>query len=401
MSSFSRTVYPLIICALMLLPVAALTIPTESVKADSSSMSGKSLGGAPAITSPSPIGYTVVGQAYVYNATNSLPDNGTVNWTLDTAASWLSVAGGGDGFNYCDISGVPTSQGEFWANLTVNDTDSYNFINWTIKVKAPGQWGFVETLSSVPTGTHDPSSVALSSGRLSLLNVDADEESVVLGGTLYECANTTHTNITVARYSPNSMNDGLGWNLSVELYPVREESSYRGVSKPCPKLGMVVYLTDLSATMAGVSLYVGNPAEGYENVQIFNAQTSSWSLAANDIIPSYANRHDDHPESPDLSQSIYGEMPDRYVVSFRYGSGSSTCEITVIHTSVGIVSKSVVDLPSPMTGPPELVLVSDVGVGPPAFSVAFSPWGYCARVGTPVLCSTINSGRHPQFRPAT
>lgn len=378
MTSFSRTVYPLVICALMLLQVAALTVPSEVVTADSSSMSDKTLGGNPAITSPSPIGFTVMGQGYAYNSVSSSPDNGTVDWTLATDATWLVIVEGGDGYGYCNVSGMPAAPGVFWANLTVNDTDSYDYINWTINVKAPGHWGFVETLSNLPTGTHDPSALALTSGMLSLLNVDGDEESVVLGGTLYEFARTNHTNITVAHYTPNPMDDGLGWNLSVELYPIREESSYRGVLKPCPKLGMLLFLADGSTTMAGVSLRVGNPAEGYENIKTYDAQTDTWTLAANDIIPSYPNRHDDHPEGPELSQAIYGEMPDRYIVSFRYSSGSSTSEITIIHTSVGIVSKATVGMPHPMTGPPVLVLGTDWGVVPPASPSSFSQWGYWA-----------------------
>ena len=362
----------------MLLPLLALTLPSEVADADGSPMGDKSLGGNPAITSLYPTGFTVVGQAYGYNCTSSSPDNGSVEWTLVTNAAWLVIVEGGSGLSYCRVSGTPSSSADFYANLTVNDTDSYNFLNWTVKVKAPGEWGFVETLSGLPTGTHDPSTLDLTSGTLSLLNVDADEESVVLGGTLYEFSRTNHTNITVARYSPDPMDDGLGWNLSVELYPIREESSYRGMSKPCPKLGMLVYLTDENATMAGVSLYVGELADGYENVKVFNAQTSTWSLVASDIIPSYANRHDDHPEKPSLSQSIFGELPDRYVVSFRYVQGSSTCDITIIHTSLGIVSKTTVGLPSQITGPPELVLKTDVGVIPPPSSSTFSQWGYWA-----------------------
>ena len=348
----------------MVLPAAALIGPLEGVGADSSSMSGKSLGGNPAITSPSPIGFTVVGQGYIHNATSSSSDNGTLDWTLDTDAAWLTIVEGGDGHGYCNVSGMPASPGEFWANLTVNDTDSYNFINWTIKVKAPGQWGFVETLSNLPTGTHDPSTLALASGTLSLLDVDADEESVVLGGTLYEFSRTNHSNITVARYVPNPMDDELGWNLSVELCPTREDSSYRAYPRAMSKLGILVYLADQSSTLAGVSLYVAGPTDGGESINVFSARTSTWSKVASDIIPTTPNRHDDHPEAPQLSQSIYGTSPDHYIVSFRYVSGTSMCEVTILHTSTGMISKSFVDLPGVITGSPQLVLGSDVALGP-------------------------------------
>ena len=376
MTSFSRTVYPLIICALMLLPVAALTVPSEVVTADSSSMSDKTLGGNPAITSPSPIGFTVMGQGYAYNSVSSSPDTGTVNWTLATDATWLVIVEGGDGYGYCNVSGMPTAPGVFWANLTVNDTDSYDYINWTINVKAPGHWGFVETLSNLPTGTHDPSTIALPSGTLSLLDVNGDEESVVLGGTLYEYSRTSHTNIIVAGYSPNPMNDGLGWNLSLELYPTREDSSYRPYSSTMSKLGMLLYLADQSSALAGVALYVAGPSDGGESINVFSAKTGTWSKVANDILPSTPNRHDDHPEGPQLSQAIYGTSPDRYIVSFRYASGTSVCEVTIIHTSMGIVSKSIVDLPGVITGSPRLVLGSDVVIAPPVLPSPYSPIGY-------------------------
>ena len=376
MPSFSRIILSATICALILLPLAAFVPFLDHAKADSSSMSGKMLGGNPAITSPPPIGFTVLGQGYAYNATSTAPDNGTLNWTLETDAAWLTVAEGGDGFGYCRVSGMPTSSGGFWANLTVNDTDSYNFVNWTFKVKEQGRWGFVETLSDVPTGTHDPSTIALTSGSLTLYDVDGDEESVVLGGTLYEFSRTNHTNITVASYVPNPMADGLGWNISLELYPTREASSYRPYTSSMSKLGMLVYLSDQSSVLAGVSLYVAGSSDGGESINIFSAKTSTWSKVANDILPATPNKHDDHPEGPLLSESIYGMSPDRYIVSFRYASGTSACEITIIHTSTGIISKSTVDLPGVVTSSPKLVLGSNVVIADPVWPSPYSPLGY-------------------------
>lgn len=360
----------------MLLPVAIFDLPSATVNASGDPMEGKTLGGSPDIISAAPIEFTVVSQAYSYNALASPPDSGQLNWTLTTDAPWFAVVEDGNGTSYCNMSGTPSVSGMFWANLTVNDTDSYNYVNWTIKVKQLGLWGFVETLSNLTTGTHDPSTVALSSGTLTLFDVDSDEESVVLDGSLYEFSRTNHTNITVASYNPIQMNDGLGWNLSLELYPTREDSSYRSILQPAPKLGMIAYVGNESSTMAGVSLYVADPASGYEGVKVFSGKTSTWEAVANDIIPSYPNRHDDHPEGPLLSESIYGESPDHYVVSFRYASGSSVCEITIIHTNVGLIGKRVVDFPAPIVGSPRLVLATDVGVVPPASSYSFSQWGY-------------------------
>ena len=360
----------------MLLPLAVLMPPLDGAEAEGSSMSGKVLGGYPEITSAPPSGFTIEGRGYSYNATSDSPDNGTVNWTLETDAAWLAVTEGGDGYTYCRVSGTPSSSGGFWVNLTVNDTDSYNFVNWTLKVKEPGRWGFVETLSDLSTGTHDPSTVPLKSGSLVLIDVDGDEESVVLGGTLYEFSRTNHTNITVASYIPNPIDDGLGWNMSLELYPTREDTSYRPYTSSMSKLGMLVYLYDQSSVLAGVSLYVAGPADGGESISTFSAKTSTWTKVASDIIPSTPNRHDDHPEGPQLSQSIYGSIPDRYIVSFRYASGASACEITIIHTSKGIISKSTVDLPGVVTSSPKLVLSSDVTIAAPIWPSPYSPLGY-------------------------
>jgi hypothetical protein len=366
--------FPTIICSLLLIPLA-LFVPLTN-QAIGSSMIGEILGGNPAITSPLPQGFTVIGQGYSYNATSTFPDNGSLNWTLETDASWLTISEGGTGYEYCRVSGNPTSPGAFWANLTVNDTDSYNFLNWSIRAKAAGSWGFVETLSDVPTGTHDPSTVSLRSGSLILYNVDGDEESVVLGGTLYEFSRTNHTNITVASYVPNPMDDGLGWNMSLEVYPTREASSYRPYTSSMSKLGMHVYLHDQLSALAGVSLYVAGASDGGESISVYSAKTGIWTKVASDIIPATPNRHDNHPEAPQLSPSIYGTAPDRYIVSFRYASGASVCEVTIIHTSKGIISKSTVDIPRVVTTSPKLVLGSDVAIAAPISPSPYSPLGY-------------------------
>ena len=259
--------------------------------------------------------------------------------------------------------------GTYWANLTVNDTDSFDYLNWTIIVKDQGKWGMTETLSSLPTGTHDPFSATFPSGRLELLNADFDEESVMFDGTLATFSRGNEDNKTVAVFEPNHIDDGLGWNMSVEVYPTKEASAFREFLKPVPKLGLIIYLGNDSVNLTAVALYVGEPSQGYERIKVLDATTGLWSDLALDILPSYPNRHDDNPGGPLLSDSIYGEKPDRYLVSFRYLNSASTCRITIIHTSIGLVGA--VDVPLPVAMPDDFKLrfVSDV-------EIPSAVWGY-------------------------
>jgi hypothetical protein len=358
LNPLSRAVATFAILIALLSPMAILATPgrTHTIGA---SVADLAFGGDPRINSSEPSRIAYVGQLFVSNITCTGPDNGTTTWSLQTDASWLAVGSGGTDFAYCNLSGYPALAGRYWANLTVNDTDSFDFLNWTIEVREQGYWGVVETLSSLPTGTHDPYTGNLSGGRLSLIDASSDEESVVLEGTLATYSRAYLSNQTVAEYVPNHVNDGLGWNMSVELYPTREESSYRGVSKPVPKLGVQIYLRDDVANMTAVALYVGDRTLGLERVSVLDSTTGIWSSLSLDILPSYPNRHDDNPTGPQLSESIYGERPDHYLVSFRYAEGSSVVRITILHTSGVLVGSLDVPLSSPIASSPKLVFVVD------------------------------------------
>jgi hypothetical protein len=72
---------------------------------------------------------------YSTNFTATIADSGTSSWGLLTDAPWLSIQRSGDG--YCLISGLPTSQGTYHAELTVSDINSSDSINWTITVTRP------------------------------------------------------------------------------------------------------------------------------------------------------------------------------------------------------------------------------------------------------------------------
>lgn len=372
----ARHILSIVICALMTSSVALLlALPNAgSVGEDPALVVGVmdlSYGGFPDITSGAPASIALIGHPYSYDAECSAPDNGVVNWTLETNASWLAVASGGDGFQYCNLFGIPGSTGVFWARLSVNDSDSMNSLNWTVRVNEPGLWGGVETLSDLKTGTHDPNTLALAYGNLSLIDSSPNQESVILDGALMTYSRASMDNVTIITYEPNWIDDGLGWNFSVEVYPTREDSDYRWSGKPSPKIGLMVYLCNGTERMAGVQLYVGSPAQGFENIRLYNATSNSTSLLADDIIPSYINRHDDHPEGTRLSDAIYGEAPDHYTVSFRYVAGSKNCAATVIHTSAGVVGSSIVEMPSADIPAPLLRFDSDFTITDPA---VFTYW---------------------------
>ncbi len=343
----------------MVVPSASLLFVGQGSANPASSLI---LGGDPHLLSPSPANVAIVGQAYDYNFSSSGPDNGSVTWTLLTNASWLSILAGGTGSNYCELSGVPVTSSVVWANLTVNDTNSYDFINWTMDVRQQGYWGSIQTLYDLPTGTHNPSSIALSSGRLKLITADSDQESVVLDGTLATFSRQNQYNETIVSFEPNKVNDGLGWNLSAEVYPTRESASYTAVYRPVPTNGLIIYLCNDTVNFTAVSLYVGNSSAGVERVRAFDASSGTWSNLTSNLIPSYPNRHDDSQGTPQLSESIYGFQPDRYTVSFSSVDNSSTCNITVFHTGDGIVGSATVTLPVAMPSDFKLRFVTDAQI---------------------------------------
>ena len=74
----------------------------------------------------------MVGEPYEYNASAAPALSGSNTWTLNTNASWLSVAWNNG--TRCLVTGTPTQAGDYWANLTVSNVDGSDFVNWTIEV---------------------------------------------------------------------------------------------------------------------------------------------------------------------------------------------------------------------------------------------------------------------------
>lgn len=72
---------------------------------------------------------------YSTNFSSTLADSGASSWVLSTDAPWLSIQWSDEG--NCLISGFPTSEGTFTAELTVSDVDSTDAVNWTITVTRP------------------------------------------------------------------------------------------------------------------------------------------------------------------------------------------------------------------------------------------------------------------------
>ena len=80
--------------------------------------------------SPSTIG--TVGVVSTYNASCSEPDVGITYWQLNTDAAWLLMTS--NSTNHCNLSGSPVGEGDFYVNLSLNDDDSGDYLNWTITV---------------------------------------------------------------------------------------------------------------------------------------------------------------------------------------------------------------------------------------------------------------------------
>jgi hypothetical protein len=390
LNSSRRLALPIAIVALLVIPSASILFTGQG---RANSLPSLAFGGNPHMTSQTPQALAIVGQAYDSSFTCSTPDNGSATWMLVTNSSWLAVVAGGTGFNYCALSGVPTTSSVVWANLTVNDTDSYDFVNWTIVVKQQGYWGSVQTLYDLPTGTHNPSDIALSSGRLRLITANSDQESVVLDGTLATLSRQNESNQTIVSYEPNHVDDGLGWNLSVEVYPARESASYTSVGMPTPTNGLKIYLCNDTLDLTAVSLYVGSASAGLERIQVLNASAGTWSSLTNNLIPSYPNRHDDSQGSPQLSESIYGFKPDRYTVFFSYVDDASTCNITITHTGDGIVGSASVPLPTAMPGDFKLRFVTDAQIP------VVTPYGQLGYWMVDNLCFRGLNSRYPVAGP--
>lgn len=85
------------------------------------------------LTEPDP--NAIAYSEYSNNFTSTLPDAGSSSWVLTTDAPWLSIQWSDDG--NCLVSGFPTSEGTYTAELTVSDTNNTDTITWTITVTRP------------------------------------------------------------------------------------------------------------------------------------------------------------------------------------------------------------------------------------------------------------------------
>lgn len=359
MSSSGRATLAVFLAVTMALPLVALLGVGGVGLTSGQSMDGKIRGGAPSLMSVERPALAFVGRAYSVYVNSTVPDNGTVEWFLATDASWLTIVSGGDGQNYCNLSGTPESPGVYYANLTVTDSDSYDYQNFTVDVREPGKWGYVETLSAVPTGTHDPANISLSSGMLRLIDADANEESLILQGSLYTFSRQDLPNMTVASYEPNPVDDGLGWNISMTLYPTRDESAFKAINKTVSKIGLTLYLYSGGSALAGVSFEVGESGSGHERVRLRDARGGNWTDFAADIVPAYPNRRGSQIDRPALSDSLYGLAPDRYTVSFSYSAGDDYVNVFLYHASEGYLARAEAGLFAPIVSPIQVMLVTD------------------------------------------
>ncbi len=91
------------------------------------------------ILSGSPAASVYVGDPYHFNATCSAPNDGATDWALDTNATFLSISDGGDGHDYCNVSGTATPAGTYYVNLSVSDDDSSDWVNYTLTAVAGNQ----------------------------------------------------------------------------------------------------------------------------------------------------------------------------------------------------------------------------------------------------------------------
>ena len=72
---------------------------------------------------------------YSFYAFASTSDNGSSIWNFKTNAPWLSLIWSNE--TDCFVSGSSLIHGSFWANLSISDFNSSDYINWTINVQIP------------------------------------------------------------------------------------------------------------------------------------------------------------------------------------------------------------------------------------------------------------------------
>lgn len=90
--------------------------------------------GAPAIDNAPDSNTTAAWVGWHWNATCTAPDSGDSTWALDTNATGLSV--GFENDTSANVSGTVVSIGSYYVNLTVNDSDSSSWYNFTLYVVA-------------------------------------------------------------------------------------------------------------------------------------------------------------------------------------------------------------------------------------------------------------------------
>jgi 5-hydroxyisourate hydrolase-like protein (transthyretin family) len=75
-------------------------------------------------------GYAYVDYSSVINCT--APDNGSTLWSLETDASWLTIGSSND--TSCNVTGLSSDWGVYYANLTASDGNDTVYLNWSITI---------------------------------------------------------------------------------------------------------------------------------------------------------------------------------------------------------------------------------------------------------------------------
>lgn len=287
-----------------------------------------------------------VGYQYEYNVTSTAPDNGGIQWYY-SLPTWLSVVEGGNGYQYLKLQGTPSTAGSYDVQIEVYDADSEDWQNFTINVVDAGIWGEIHTLDDVADGTRDGDVIQFTNGdQLTLIDSSANDEMVVMGGELYYFAKDD-TSGTVARYTP--VPKSPGWNISMELYPFRDDDYLNAEGVDCSRYEMIVNLMDGTTKKLAVKFAVGEPSEGYDDIEVYDG--SSWTQVHTDIITSTPNRQGGYvPEYG--SDNIYGLKFDRYILSFEQtGSQIKITIIEMVHPDFTVIHCESYDIGSQISSP--------------------------------------------------
>jgi hypothetical protein len=79
----------------------------------------------------------IYGFTWTWTANATPGSLGGLTWVLNAEGSGLSITGGGDGYDYATISGVVTTAGTHWVNITVSDDDSSDWLNFSLTMPDP------------------------------------------------------------------------------------------------------------------------------------------------------------------------------------------------------------------------------------------------------------------------